>query len=434
MDIKDTAKKALELYRKQDYQKSKQLSLKILQIDSFHLSSWVNLGNICFQKGEFKEAISHYKKALQISPENYILGNIANAYLQLKQYWKVWYYCKRILRQDSENIFALNLLVQMYMEREKNKLALPYLERLKKLDSKNPWVWNNLSQVYFFMQEYTQSLKAAHQAVSLAPEDDLQHINMGYALYETALEKGTDFIKKEATNWFKKYGKNPIVKYFSDSLKHNKKITKTDATYLRKIFDSFSESFEDALQALNYGVPQKIIKNIQEIFKQKQLENMTVLDMGCGTGLCGKYMTKYARPKKFIGVDLSAGMLQKAQEKNVYNQLVNMDIEEYLQDKKEEFDLVIAADVLTYFGRLDSLFNQIANSMKKSGVFIFSVTQNPHSKEDYFLHLSGRFHHHADYIAKCLQNSQLELLKMYPQNLRSEGGKNVEGWIVIAQK
>ena len=58
-------------------------------------------------------------------------------------------------------------------------------------------------------------------------------------------------------------------------------------------------------------------------------KSLDVLDAGCGTGLCGPLVAPYAR--RLSGVDLSAGMLARAKEKNVYDALVQGELTEYLR-------------------------------------------------------------------------------------------------------
>ena len=71
-----------------------------------------------------------------------------------------------------------------------------------------------------------------------------------------------------------------------------------------------------------------------------------MLDAGCGTGLCGPLVAPYAR--RLTGVDLSAGMLAQAKEKNVYDELFKVELTEYLRDHTEAFDLIVSADTLVY--------------------------------------------------------------------------------------
>ncbi|NIR58985.1 MAG: methyltransferase domain-containing protein, partial [Gammaproteobacteria bacterium] len=44
-----------------------------------------------------------------------------------------------------------------------------------------------------------------------------------------------------------------------------------------------------------------------------------ILDAGCGTGLCGPLLAPHART--LVGVDLSGGMIAKAEELAVYDEL-----------------------------------------------------------------------------------------------------------------
>ncbi len=73
--------------------------------------------------------------------------------------------------------------------------------------------------------------------------------------------------------------------------------------------------------------------------------------MGCGTGLCGPLIRGYAR--RLIGIDLSSGMLTQAKEKQLYDELWQVELTEYLRDQVEAFDVIVSADTLVYFGALE---------------------------------------------------------------------------------
>ena len=50
-------------------------------------------------------------------------------------------------------------------------------------------------------------------------------------------------------------------------------------------------------------------------------------------------------------------MLEVAAEKHIYDQLVKSDVLFFLANKNAEFDLIIAGDLLVYFGELRQLFS-----------------------------------------------------------------------------
>ena len=133
---------------------------------------------------------------------------------------------------------------------------------------------------------------------------------------------------------------------------------------------------------------------------------MRILDAGCGTGLCGVFLKKYASFRGLEGVDLSAGMLQEAAAKKVYNKLICREITDWLNNVKARYGLVVSADVFTYIGDLENLFSALFGALKKNGRVIFTVSENSLNDSDWFLHISGRFLHRREYIEKLLLQTE----------------------------
>lgn len=97
------------------------------------------------------------------------------------------------------------------------------------------------------------------------------------------------------------------------------------------------------------------------------MEKLRILDAGCGTGLCAPFLKKYASWHGLEGVDLSSGMLAEAARKKLYARLYCQELCAFLSGHKKRYDLIAAADVLTYFGDLDSVFAGFAFALKKTG-------------------------------------------------------------------
>ena len=55
-------------------------------------------------------------------------------------------------------------------------------------------------------------------------------------------------------------------------------------------------------------------------------------------------------------IDVSIAMLEKAIEKDIYNALLSIDINEYLRNSELVFDCFIASDVFIYVGHLSEIF------------------------------------------------------------------------------
>lgn len=96
---------------------------------------------------------------------------------------------------------------------------------------------------------------------------------------------------------------------------------------------------------------------------------LNILDLGCGTGLCGELLCAMSR--KLIGVDLSSGVLEVAREKEKYDELVEQEVVAYLNECGQSFDVIVAADLLVYLGDLSSLFAAAQAVLTGGGLFVF---------------------------------------------------------------
>jgi predicted TPR repeat methyltransferase len=83
-------------------------------------------------------------------------------------------------------------------------------------------------------------------------------------------------------------------------------------------YNELSQNYEQIYLRAGWHDPLKCAE-LAKLCLGDEAENAQVLDMGCGTGLVGKYL-KERGFKTIVGVDASAGMLAKAAEKQVYTE------------------------------------------------------------------------------------------------------------------
>ena len=126
--------------------------------------------------------------------------------------------------------------------------------------------------------------------------------------------------------------------------------------------------------------------------------------------------------------------LEQAQAKKVYSHLLQSELEQYFSQAKTKFDLIVSADVFTYFGSLEKLLSGMADSLSAGGRVIFTVSENNLNDDDYFLHSSGRYLHHQNYVGKVLEKAGFEVEKLERAKLRNEGENIVYGYVVSALK
>lgn len=63
---------------------------------------------------------------------------------------------------------------------------------------------------------------------------------------------------------------------------------------------------------------------------------INILDVGCGTGLCAESLKAFTH--SIVGIDLSENMLEKAEQRGVYNELIKGDIVDVISNLDGHFD------------------------------------------------------------------------------------------------
>jgi len=352
-----------------------------------------------------------------------------NALYDRKKYTSAIKKYARILQLDSKNFPSIVNTGMAYFELQKYDRSIPFFNRAIEMDNTNPWWYNYLSQSLQKCGDFQGSLDNAWQAVLLSENDNAHHINMAYTIYEISGETGSEKTDSFLKEWYEKYPENPVAKQCYKSFFYDENYTNSDPKYVEELFDVFAEYFDDVLHNLQYDSPKIIAEYLYEHFNTKNKKNISILDLGCGSGLCGKYIKNKLTKVQLYGVDISAKMLEKAAEKNVYDNLLQSDITDCFTKEKLVFDAVVASDVLTYFGELETLFKKVDSLLKKNSAFIFTVTENKTNDFDFFLMPSSRFVHSEKYVDSIIKKYNFKVKKSDKKILRKEGDKDIEGII-----
>ena len=216
--------------------------------------------------------------------------------------------------------------------------------------------------------------------------------------------------------------------------------TRAPESYVRTVFDGYADRFEAHLIQLGYRIPSAIRTVLQAHPKiVAGLAIGPVLDLGCGTGLIALAIGDLPLGP-FTGVDLSPRMLAHARAKRLYDTLREGDIVSDLASHEQRWPLIIAADVLCYFGAIEELLALVHRRLEPNGWFVFTVeeVQPDHDgvvpgNGNWALQRQGRYAHAEHYIYQAVCNAGFRVLRMDRPVIRQEAGADVPGFLLAIE-
>ena len=249
------------------------------------------------------------------------------------------------------------------------------------------------------------------------------------------------------------------------------------AEYLRAVFDGYAERFEAHLLSLGYRVP--------GLFRAALLQHPgiaagehvgPVLDIGCGTGLVGLAIADLP-VGPLVGVDVSPRMLAEARKKGVYAALVEADVMEprpaagvgggavgaeaggalrdaaLRPDRPDpelraglsrfagEVPVILAADVLCYFGALDAFFAAAHGALVPDGWLVCSLEELLPDHDgvlpgngEWALQRQGRYAHALSYLRRAATAGGFRVLRLDRETIRYEASAPVCGVLLVLQR
>lgn len=201
---------------------------------------------------------------------------------------------------------------------------------------------------------------------------------------------------------------------------------------MREFFDGYASQFDQHLLGkLKYRVP---IKVAEIILKARPDRAISVLDLGCGTGLLGAYLGRIKGA--FVGVDVSLKMIEQAVRYDVYTDLRQADLLEELQRTLSgSFDYITANDVFIYVGDLSEIIPASFAALGRGGAMIFSCETAGDAEGALVLRPSKRYAHSRESIETLCRDAGFVTCAIEAIDLRLEDGTiPVAGFIAVARK
>jgi predicted TPR repeat methyltransferase len=204
--------------------------------------------------------------------------------------------------------------------------------------------------------------------------------------------------------------------------------------YVQTLFDQYAPRFEAALLGdLNYRGPQLLFKAVlaARAAAKKPAFFKRAIDLGCGTGLAAAAFAKEV--DRFIGIDLSPGMIEQARATGLYAELVVADMVDGLRGLKDaSADLILAADAMVYVPDLAPVIGEVSHVLAPGGLLAFTV--ETHDGDGVIIGAGLRYAHGADHVREQIKAAGLALVGLQEASPRTEDNLPVRGLVAVAAK
>lgn len=429
LSIDEALQVAVQLHRLREFENAELIYRRVLEVlpeqpDALHF-----LGVLLHQRGRYEDAIKCIEKSIALDPslpDRH--NNLGNVLLELERRDEAAAAYRRVIALKPDHADAYNNLGAVL--RAVGRLAEAREAYLKavELDPEHVDAYNNLGNLMSAQGEIKQAVTYYCQAITLMPDHPQARRLLGIAYYTLGqVDKAAEVFGQ----WLQEEPDNPIARHMFAATSGKDVPPRASDHYIESTFDGFAASFDAKLGKLGYRAPDLVMAALEQVCAAPA-GHLAILDAGCGTGLCGPLVAPYA--SRIVGVDLSSGMLQRAQTRGVYDDLVKAELQAYLEGHVEEFDAIVSADTLVYFGALEALLAAAYRTLKPVGCLVFTVEESSAGDAGYRINPHGRYSHDRDYVHRAMQEAGFEIMAITEADLRMEGGKPVRGLVVSGAK
>lgn len=401
---------------------------KVLELSPRHPDALHYSGVLAHKRGRTVEGIALVRQSLELAPDqadwHSNLGILLQANGDLEEAmseFEVAVALQPLHANAHNNLGVLRRVFGRNMEAEESYRAAI------RLDAEHADAYRNLAILLDLTGRTYDALVVYCKAITLKP-DNVEARRLLAMAYCTVDQR--DKAISVCEEWVREQPDNPIARHTLAACSGRDVPSRASDGFIRRSFDSFATTFEAKLAKLHYKAPELVAGALADT-GLSPARALNVLDAGCGTGLCGPYLAPYAR--RLVGVDLSAGMLNHAREKQLYDELVERELTGFLQEHSGEFDAIVSADTLVYFGDLEEFAFAASSALSPSGWLIFTVEEADPGVEGFQLEVHGRYNHAAGYVERTLASAGLRP-DIERATLRNESGLPVAGLVIRATK
>ena len=423
-------KKGLGKHKERNFAAAEDFYKRALRHDPMHLDANYLLGTLYAEQRDLAKALKFLRQAAEINPRSQMIqNNLGNIYQLSKQFDKAIDCYRRALEIEPNMPEVQNNLGNIYKSNRQFAEAEECYRRVLFFRPDFAEGYCNLGMVLQNQNKFEEAIENFRKALELSPSLKEAFEGMGICYAETGE-------REQAIAWFNRYleldpGDDSEVKLRLARLNAGEVPSRYPAAVMLNTYEKKAQNWDADIQrpGKEFLGPKHVREALDEL-KLGQTRDLDVLDIGCGTGVCGEYLRGYARHLE--GVDLSTHMLAQAQKKGYYDKLECADAIAYMQRCERTFDLIIASGVLILFGDLLPVFQAAARLLKPGGVFVFTLyrSESDAVKVRHNLH----FAHSAAYVQETSETAGLQLVLFEQKVHEFDLGEPQPGWVGAMRK
>ena len=419
--------KAISLHRAGRLDDARRLYERILAAEPDNASVWHFLGVLQHQSGNSDLGLASITRALDLDPHYAdACNNLGNLYRETNQYDAALGAYERAVAIAPGHADAWNNIGVMRSGRADYAEAEKAYARAVETDPRHVAAWQNRGNLAARVDQFDASIAAYRRAIELG--DTSAYKGLSRTLYRAGRIDEAVAVYNE---WLAVDPENAVARHMMAACTGAVAPERASDNYVRDIFDAFAGSFDRVLDQLGYRAPALIGEFLDREVPAADVA-LVIADAGCGTGLCADFLRR--RAKRLVGVDLSAGMLARARSRKVYDELIESELAAWLAGRSQEFDLIVSADTLCYFGALEQALAGAAGALRPGGRIVFTVERAADDVTAYHLDPTGRYSHAENYVRQVLAVAGLDSIAIEHVVLRNERGKEVQGLLASARR
>ncbi len=359
---------------------------------------WVKLGNLLRMQRRYDEVLLTSEHALTLDPGNADAAAMSGSVLlELRRYEEALAKCDLALAISPDQVEVLCVKGDCLRHLGRAAEAAAVYRRASELAPDRASVWRLLGKVHEQLGDRDGAIRALRRAREVDPSDPL---GASVELMRLGAEE----------------------------------VSEMPPAYVRVLFDQYAATFDAALvETLGYRGPAVLLEAVMSACQaqQRPARFRHAIDLGCGTGLVAAAFAE--RVDRFIGIDLSPGMIEKARATGLYAELKVADMLEALRPTPDSsVDLVLAADTMIYVADLLPVLKEARRVLASGGLLAF--TSERHDGEGFIMGEGRRYAHSASYVRAAIEAAGLVVLQLEPHSARRERGVPVPGLVAVAKK